>query len=45
MLEVLAGLAVGGIAITVVDLARSRFPQRAELTPYAVRSVTSETAE
>jgi membrane-associated phospholipid phosphatase len=45
VLDVVAGLAVGGIAVAIVDLARSRFPHAAKLTPYAARSVRSETAE
>ena len=44
-LDVIAGLAVGGIAVAVVDRARRWFGQTAKLSPYAVRSVGSETAE
>ena len=45
VLDVVAGLAVGGIAVIVVDRARSWFAQTAEMTPYTVGSVRSETAE
>jgi membrane-associated phospholipid phosphatase len=43
ILDVIAGLAVGGIAVTVVDRARRWFAQTAELSPYS--PVRSETAE
>src|SRR5439155_26386534 len=39
VLDVVAGLAVGGIAVIVVDRARSWFAQTAEMTPYTVGSV------
>jgi len=45
VLDVVAGLAVGGIAVTVVDLARRWFAQTAKLTPHTVCSVGSQTAE
>ena len=45
VLDVVAGLAVGEIAVIVVDRARSWFAQTAKLTPYTVRSVGTETAE
>jgi len=45
VLDVLAGLAVGGIAVTLVDAARSWFAHTARPTPYTARSPESEPAD
>ena len=45
VLDVIAGLALGGVAVTVVDVARSVVVYSARLTPSSLPTARSETAE